>query len=155
MLFKVNHAEGEAKEFPLVENGKYEVTVTNAELKNIGQSNEQISVTFEIRSDIQQKFGGQKLFGNFPTPQANPKMQWKLQQLVTAAGFPNDMVITQWSDLTGPIVTKNLVVEVKQSEYQGKTYANVDKLFPSESPKGSADQTFNQPSPEEKLPWED
>ncbi|MED2699518.1 DUF669 domain-containing protein, partial [Bacillus thuringiensis] len=58
-MFKVDHSQ--ATEFEVIKPGEYEVTVVNYELKQAESGNNRVIVDYEIRSDVDQPFQGQKI----------------------------------------------------------------------------------------------
>ncbi|MED2699457.1 DUF669 domain-containing protein, partial [Bacillus thuringiensis] len=86
-MFTVDHSQ--AAEFEVIKPGEYEVMVVNYELKQAESGNNRVIVDYEIRSDVDQPFQGQKiLFDNFTVTE---KAMWRFQAASKAAQFPDGM----------------------------------------------------------------
>ncbi|WP_043982256.1 DUF669 domain-containing protein [Priestia megaterium] len=120
-MFKVDHSQ--ANEFVVVEPGEYEVTVINYELKKAESGNNRVVVDYEIRSDVDQAFQGQKLlYDNFTVTE---KSMWRFQAASKAAQFPDGMQFNSYKEWADAFVNKSLRVIVGEREYNGKKYPEV------------------------------
>lgn len=127
-MFKVDHSQ--ANEFVVVEPGEYEVTVINYELKKAESGNNRVVVDYEIRSDVDQAFQGQKLlYDNFTVTE---KSMWRFQAASKAAQFPDGMQFNSYKEWADAFVNKSLRVIVGEREYNGKKYPEVKGFKVSE-----------------------
>ncbi|MEJ9314796.1 DUF669 domain-containing protein [Priestia megaterium] len=127
-MFKVDHSQ--ANEFVVVEPGEYEVTVINYELKKAESGNNRVVVDYEVRSDVDQAFQGQKLlYDNFTV---TDKSMWRFQAASKAAQFPDGMQFNSYKEWADAFVNKSLRVIVGEREYNGKKYPEVKGFKVSE-----------------------
>ena len=132
MAIKLNLNKDINKEFEQITAGVYEVTVVNFEGKTVGNKNV-ISVDYEIRSDVDQEFKGQKI--RFDDFFCTENALWKIENASIAAGFTEEeATFEKYSEWAKRFVGKNLVVEVYLEEYNGKKYPRVRKYLPSAFP---------------------
>lgn len=107
-----------------IEAGEYEVTVSNFEGKQVGDKNV-ISVDYEIRDDVEQKFQGQKIrFDDFFCTEA---ALWKIENASIAAGFTQEEAeFEKYSDWAKAFLNKKLRIVVKyETANNGKDYLRV------------------------------
>ncbi|WP_406622169.1 DUF669 domain-containing protein [Bacillus sp. PPSBB_2] len=127
-MFKVDHSQ--ATEFEVIKPGEYEVTVVNFELKQAASGNNQVVVDYEIRSDVEQPFQGQKiLFDNFTV---TDKAIWRFQAASKAAQFPDGMRFGSYKEWADAFLNKSLRLVVGEREYNGKKYPQVNGFKVSE-----------------------
>ncbi|MGR3774609.1 DUF669 domain-containing protein [Bacillus paramycoides] len=127
-MFKVDHSQ--ATEFEVIKPGEYEVTVVNYELKQAESGNNRVIVDYEIRSDVEQPFQGQKiLFDNFTV---TDKAMWRFQAASKAAQFPDGMQFGSYKEWADAFLNKALRVVVGEREYNGKKYPQVNGFKVSE-----------------------
>ncbi|MGG3042588.1 DUF669 domain-containing protein [Bacillus anthracis] len=127
-MFKVDHSQ--ATEFEVIKPGEYEVTVVNYELKQAESGNNRVIVDYEIRSDVDQLFQGQKiLFDNFTVTE---KAMWRFQAASKAAQFPDGMQFSSYKEWADTFLNKPLRLVVGEREYNGKKYPQVNGFKVSE-----------------------
>ncbi|MEI4613613.1 DUF669 domain-containing protein [Bacillus cereus] len=127
-MFKVDHSQ--ATEFEVIKPGEYEVTVVNYELKQAASGNNQVVVDYEIRSDVDQPYQGQKiLFDNFTVTE---KAMWRFQAASKAAQFPDGMQFGSYKEWADTFLNKPLRLVVGEREYNGKKYPQVNGFKVSE-----------------------
>jgi len=127
-MFKVDHSQ--AVEFEVIKPGEYEVTVVNYELKQAESGNNRVIVDYEIRSDVDQPFQGQKiLFDNFTV---TDKAMWRFQAASKAAQFPDGMQFGSYKEWADTFLNKPLRLVVGEREYNGKKYPEVKGFKVSE-----------------------
>ncbi|PEA85942.1 DUF669 domain-containing protein [Bacillus thuringiensis] len=127
-MFTVDHEQ--AKGFEQVKPGAYEVTVVNYELKQAESGNNRVIVDYEIRSDVDQPFQGQKiLFDNFTV---TDKAMWRFQAASKAAQFPDGMQFSSYKEWADTFLNKPLRLVVGEREYNGKKYPEVKGFKASE-----------------------
>ncbi|EOO33941.1 hypothetical protein IIU_02681 [Bacillus cereus VD133] len=127
-MFKVDHSQ--AIEFEIIKPGEYEVTVVNYELKQAESGNNRVIVDYEIRSDVDQPFQGQKiLFDNFTV---TDKAMWRFQAASKAAQFPDGMQFSSYKEWADTFLNKPLRLVVGEREYNGKKYPQVNGFKVSE-----------------------
>ncbi|EMY5504769.1 DUF669 domain-containing protein [Bacillus cereus] len=127
-MFKVDHSQ--ATEFEVIKPGEYEVTVVNYELKQAESGNNRVIVDYEIRSDVDQPFQGQKiLFDNFTV---TDKAMWRFQAASKAAQFPDGMQFSSYKEWADTFLNKPLRLVVGEREYNGKKYPEVKGFKVSE-----------------------
>ncbi|MED1559299.1 DUF669 domain-containing protein [Bacillus paramycoides] len=127
-MFKVDHSQ--ANEFEVIKPGEYEVTVVNYELKQAESGNNRVIVDYEIRSDVDQPFQGQKIiFDNFTV---TDKAMWRFQAASKAAQFPDGMQFGSYKEWADTFLNKPLRLVVGEREYNGKKYPQVNGFKVSE-----------------------
>lgn len=127
-----------------IEAGEYEVLVSNFEGKQLGDKNV-ISVDYEIRDDVEQKFQGMKIrFDDFYCTDA---ALWKIENASIAAGFTQEEAeFEKYSDWAKAYLNKKLRVVVKLEEakdgnkYPRVKYYNKSKVAPTKAVEISDDQ---------------
>lgn len=121
-MFKIDHSQ--AKEgFTPITPGEYEVVVLNYELKKSSTDKNVVTVDYEIRSDIDQPFKGQKiLYDNFIVSE---NTMWRFQSASKAAQFPNGKEFNSFKEWAEFFLNKNLRLVVGEREYNGKKYTQV------------------------------
>lgn len=129
MAIKLNLNKEVNKEFEQVSPGEYEVRVSNFEAKTVGDKNV-ISVDYEIRGDVDQDFKGMKI--RFDDFFCTERAQWKIENASIAARFTEqEAEFEKYSEWAKAFLNKNLRVEVKLREHNGKHYPQVVKYLPS------------------------
>jgi hypothetical protein len=128
-MIKLNLNKDANKEFEQITAGDYEVTVLNFETKKVGDKNV-ISVDYEIRSDVDQEFKGQKI--RFDDFFCTERALWKIENASIAAGFTEEeATFEKYTEWAKRYVGKNLCVNVGLREHNGKYYPEVKKYMPS------------------------
>lgn len=136
-LFSVNYEA--AEQFSSVENGTYEVVVTTAEQSASKTGTDFLDIRLKIRDDFQQKFRNNLIFDKvWINKQTLQYPEWALQRYAKAVKIPEGVEINTIEQFLDIIKGKTLKVTVKnkQSEYNGKTYdnLNISKMEQSELP---------------------
>ena len=136
-LFSVNYEA--AEQFSSVENGTYEVVVATAEQSAIKSGTDFLDIRLKIRDDFQQKFRNNLIFDKvWINKQTLQYPEWALQRYAKAVKIPEGVEINTIEQFLDIIKGKTLKVTVKneQSEYNGKTYdnLNISKMEQSELP---------------------
>ncbi|QWG94663.1 DUF669 domain-containing protein [Bacillus toyonensis] len=127
-MFKVDHSQ--ATEIEVIKPGEYEVMVVNYELKKAESGNNRVIVDYEIRSDVDQPFQGQKiLFDNFTVTE---NAMWRFQAASKAAQFPDGMQFGSYKEWADTFLNKSLRLVVGEREYNGKKYPQVNGFKVSE-----------------------
>jgi hypothetical protein len=127
-MFTVDHSKGDS--FEIVKPGEYEVMVVNYELKKAESGNNRVIVDYEIRSDYEQPYQGQKiLFDNFTF---TDNAMWRFQQASKAAQLPDGKQYQSFKDWADNFLNKHLRVVVGEREYNGKKYPEVKGFKVSE-----------------------
>lgn len=130
-MIKLNLNKDANKEFEQITAGDYEVTVLNFEPKKVGDKNV-ISVDYEIRSDVDQEFKGQKI--RFDDFFCTERALWKIENASIAAGFTEaEATFEKYSEWGKRYVGKNLMVNVV---INAKGYPEVKKYMPTANPVG-------------------
>lgn len=130
-MIKLNLKKDTNKEFEQITAGDYEVTVLNFEPKKVGDKNV-ISVDYEIRSDVDQEFKGQKI--RFDDFFCTERALWKIENASIAAGFTEaEATFEKYSEWGKRYVGKNLCVNVV---INAKGYPEVKKYMPTAHPVG-------------------
>lgn len=126
-ILKINHSEasqGGSRVLP----GTYQATVSKAQVKKSSNGNPMIELTFQVRKDIEQPHGGQNVFDRLVLTE---KSMWKVQTYAKAMGLPDGMEVDTYEELATLMKDRNIEVEVGEREYEGKTYAQVNKVNPA------------------------
>ncbi len=136
-LFSVNYEA--AEQFSSVENGTYEVVVATAEQLASKSGTDFLDIRLKIRDDFQQKFRNNLIFDKvWINKQTLQYPEWALQRYAKAVKIPEGVEINTIEQFLDIIKGKTLKVTVKneQSEYNGKTYdnLNISKMEQSELP---------------------
>ena len=134
-LFSVNYEA--AEQFSSIEDGTYEVVVAQAEQSASQSGTDFLDIRLKIRDDFQQKFRNNLIFDKvWINKQTLP--EWALQRYSKAVKIPEGVEVNTIEQFLGLIIGKTLKVTVKneQSEYNGKTYdnLNIKKMEQSELP---------------------
>lgn len=136
-LFSVNYEA--AEQFSSVENGTYEVVVATAEQSASKSGTDFLDIRLKIRDDFQQKFRNNLIFDKvWINKKTLQYPEWALQRYSKAVKIPEGVEVNTIEQFLGLIIGKTLKVTVKneQSEYNGKTYdnLNIKKMEQSELP---------------------
>lgn len=126
--FQVNYEEA-SEGFGKIEDGKYEVLITQASEGATQGGSEYIDVRFTIRNDVQQKHANQIIFHKiWKSKETGQYVMGMVQQLAKYAQLPNGQQYATIQDFFNALLGRPLVVEVKneESEYNGKTYENLN-----------------------------
>lgn len=126
-LFSVNYEA--ADQFSSIEDGIYEVFVSYAEQSASQSGTDFLDIRLKIRDDFTQKFRNNLIFDKvWINKQTLQYPEWALQRYAKAVGLPEKMDIQTIEQFIGLIKGKTLKVTVKneQSEYNGKTYDNLN-----------------------------
>ena len=148
-LFSVNYEA--AEQFSSVENGTYEVVVATAEQSASKSGTDFLDIRLKIRDDFQQKFRNNLVFDKvWINKQTLQYPEWALQRYAKAVKIPEGVEINTIEQFLDIIKGKTLkvTVENEQSEYNGKTYdnLNIKKMEQSELPPYSGAVT-SEPAP--------
>ena len=135
-LFSVNYEA--AEQFSSIEDGTYEVVV-QAEQAASQSGTDFLDIRLKIRDDFQQKFRNNLIFDKvWINKQTLQYPEWALQRYAKAIKIPEGVEVNTIEQFLGLITGKTLKVTVKneQSEYNGKTYdnLNIKKMEQSELP---------------------
>ena len=133
-LFSVNYEA--AEQFSSVENGTYEVVVATAEQSASKSGTDFLDIRLKIRDDFQQKFRNNLIFDKvWINKETLQYPEWAYSKAVK---IPEGVEVNTIEQFLGLIIGKTLKVTVKneQSEYNGKTYdnLNIKKMEQSELP---------------------
>ena len=136
-LFSVNYEA--AEQFSSIEDGTYEVVVVQAEQAASQSGTDFLDIRLKIRDDFQQKFRNNLIFDKvWINKQTLQYPEWALQRYAKAIKIPEGVEVNTIEQFLGLIIGKKLKVTVKneQSEYNGKTYDNLNtkKMEQSELP---------------------
>lgn len=136
-LFSVNYEA--AEQFSSIEDGTYEVVVAQAEQAASQSGTDFLDIRLKIRDDFQQKFRNNLIFDKvWINKKTLQYPEWALQRYAKAIKIPEGVEINTIEQFLGLITGKTLKVTVKneQSEYNGKTYdnLNIKKMEQSELP---------------------
>ena len=136
-LFSVNYEA--AEQFSSIEDGTYEVVVAQAEQAASQSGTDFLDIRLKIRDDFQQKFRNNLIFDKvWINKKTLQYPEWALQRYAKAIKIPEGFEINTIEQFLGLITGKTLKVTVKneQSEYNGKTYdnLNIKKMEQSELP---------------------
>lgn len=136
-LFSVNYEA--AEQFSSIEDGTYEVVVAQAEQSASQSGTDYLDIRLKIRDDFQQKFRNNLIFDKvWINKQTLQYPEWALQRYAKAIKIPEGVEINTIEQFLGLITGKTLKVTVKneQSEYNSKTYdnLNIKKMEQSELP---------------------
>ena len=148
-LFSVNYEA--AEQFSSVENGTYEVVVATAKQSASKSGTDFLDIRLKIRDDFQQKFRNNLIFDKvWINKQTLQYPEWALQRYAKAVKIPEGVEINTIEQFLDIIKGKTLKVTVKneQSEYNGKTYdnLNISKMEQSELPPYAA-AVSSEPAP--------
>lgn len=136
-LFSVNYEA--AEQFSSIEDGTYEVVVAQAEQAASQSGTDFLDIRLKIRDDFQQKFRNNLIFDKvWINKQTLQYPEWALQRYAKAIKIPEGVEVNTIEQFLELITGKTLKVTVKneQSEYNGKTYdnLNIKKMEQSELP---------------------
>lgn len=136
-IFSVNYEA--AEQFASIEDGTYEVVVSHAEFNASKGGTDYMDIRLKIREDFQQKFRNNLIFDKiWINKETLQYPEWALQRYAKAVKLPENMDIQSYEQFLDLIKGKTLRVEVKneQSEYNGKTYdnLNIKKMEQSDLP---------------------
>lgn len=132
-----------AEQFAAIENGTYEVYVSQAEQSATQSGTDFLDIRLKIRDDYQQKFRNNLIFDKVYVNKSTLQYpEWVLQMYCKAAKIPEKtdiQTIEQFLDLIKGKSMK-VTVENETSEWNGKVYENlrVKKREQSELPPYSA-----------------
>ena len=151
-LFSVNYEA--AEQFSSIEDGTYEVVVAQAEQSASQSGTDFLDIRLKIRDDFQQKFRNNLIFDKvWINKQTLQYPEWSLQRYAKAVKIPEGVEVNTIEQFLEIIKGKTLKVTVKneQSEYNGKTYdnLNIKKMEQSELPAYSR-AVSSEPAPAEK-----
>nr|DAU16357.1 MAG TPA: Protein of unknown function (DUF669) [Caudoviricetes sp.] len=143
-LFSVNYEA--AEQFSSIEDGTYEVVVAQAEQSASQSGTDFLDIRLKIRDDFQQKFRNNLIFDKvWINKQTLQYPEWALQRYAKAVKIPEGVEVNTIEQFLEIIKGKTLKVTVKneQSEYNGKTYdnLNIKKMEQSELPSYSGTVT--------------
>lgn len=136
-LFSVNYEA--AEQFASITDGTYEVFVSQAEQNASKNGTDFLDIRLKIRDDFQQKFRNNLIFDKvWINKQTLTYPEWALQRYAKAVKIPEGVEINTIEQFLDLLKGKTLKVTVKneQSEYNGKTYdnLNIKKFEQSELP---------------------
>lgn len=126
-LFSVNYEA--ADQFSSIEDGIYEVFVSYAEQSASQSGTDFLDIRLKIRDDFTQKFRNNLIFDKvWINKQTLQYPEWALQRYAKAVGIPENVEVQSIEHFLELIKGKTLKVTVKneQSEYNGKTYDNLN-----------------------------
>ncbi|HHT7829666.1 TPA: DUF669 domain-containing protein [Streptococcus suis] len=136
-LFTVNYEA--AEQFSSIEDGTYEVFISHVEQSASKGGADFLDIRLKIREDFQQKFRNNLIFDKiWINKETLQYPEFALQRYAKAVKLPENIEIQTVEQFLNLIKGKNLKVTVKneQSEYNGKTYdnLNIKKYEQSELP---------------------
>ncbi|HEL2527556.1 TPA: DUF669 domain-containing protein [Streptococcus suis] len=136
-LFTVNYEA--AEQFSSIEDGTYEVFISHVEQSASKGGTDFLDIRLKIREDFQQKFRNNLIFDKIWINKKTLQYpEFALQRYAKAVKLPENIEIQTVEQFLNLIKGKNLKVTVKneQSEYNGKTYdnLNIKKYEQSELP---------------------
>lgn len=114
-FFKFDESQASTS-FELVEEGKYEATILNAEAGKTQAGKDKLQVDFEIRSDVPQNHQGAKILYNTFTFEHEVSVRI-VNSLIKACGFPNGHPFGSAQDMANQLINKHLKITVKHEEY--------------------------------------
>lgn len=126
-LFSVNYEA--ADQFSSIEDGTYEVFVSYAEQSASQGGTDFLDIRLKVRDDFTQKFRNNLIFDKvWINKQTLQYPEWALQRYAKAVGIPENVEVQSIEHFLELIKGKTLKVTVKneQSEYNGKTYDNLN-----------------------------
>lgn len=145
-LFSVNYEA--AEQFSSIEDGTYEVVVSYAEQDASKSGTDYLDIRLKIRDDFNQKFRNNLIFDKvWINKETLQYPEWALQRYAKAVKLPEGIEVNTIEQFLNLIKGKTLKVTVKneQSEYNGKTYdnLNIKKFEQSELPayQGTVEET--------------
>lgn len=122
-ILKINHSE--ASGGGNVTPGTYQAEVNKAQVKQSSNGNPMIELTFKIRKDIEQPFGGRNVFDRLVLTEAS---MWKVQLYAKAMGLPDGLEVDTYEELADIMTGRKVEIETGEREHNGKTYAQVNKV---------------------------
>lgn len=125
-IFSVNYEA--AEQFAAIEDGTYEVYVTQAEQSATQNGTDFLDIRLKIRDDFQQKFRNNLIFDKIYVNKSTLEYPiWVLQMYCKAAKVPENTDIQTIEQFLDLIKGKSMKVTVKNetSEWNGKTYENL------------------------------
>lgn len=117
MSFFKFDAENASTSFELVAEGKYEVTIINAEAGLTQVGDDKLTVDFEIRSDVPQNHQGAKVLYNMFTFKHEVAVKI-VNSFILACGFEHGHNFTSPQDMAQQLLGKNLKITVKHEQYE-------------------------------------
>lgn len=138
--------------------GEYEVMIGKVAESVTPWGKEYISIPMEIRRDVQQPYGGGKIYHNI-NKSRNPNTMdleiggyyfWRVMQLCEAVGIPSGTNFESLEDILRKISGKPVRVTLAHKKLDnGKTYENIRAVKPTQFPDISAAPVYAAPEPEE------
>lgn len=125
-ILKINH--NEASEGGNVKPGVYQAEVSKAQVKQSSNGNPMIELTFKIRKDVEQPHGGRNVFDRLVLTEGS---MWKVQSYAKALGLPDGLEVETYEELATYLKDRKAEITVGEREYEGKTYAQVNKIEPA------------------------
>ncbi|WP_170240479.1 DUF669 domain-containing protein [Streptococcus hyovaginalis] len=126
-MFTIDYSK--AQEFASIKDGTYEVTIDKAAQDATKGGADFLNIQFRIRKDFQQDFQNNIIFHRIFAKKEDGKYPaGAIMTLAKAAGIPDGTQYKDLDDYLGQLLGKCLKVTVKneKSEYQGKTYENLN-----------------------------
>lgn len=125
-ILKINH--NEASGGGNVTPGTYQAEVSKAQVKKSSNGNPMIELTFKIRKDVEQPHGGRIVFDRLVLTEDS---MWKVQLYAKALGLPDGLEVETYEELATYLKDRKAEITVGEREYNGKTYAQVNKVEPA------------------------
>lgn len=126
-MFTIDYSK--AQEFASIKDGTYEVSIDKAAQDATKGGADFLNIQFRIRKDFQQDFQNNIIFHRIFAKKEDGKYPaGAIMTLAKAAGIPDGTQYKDLDDYLGQLLGKCLKVTVKneKSEYQGKTYENLN-----------------------------
>ncbi|MDY4510757.1 DUF669 domain-containing protein [Streptococcus hyovaginalis] len=126
-MFTIDYSK--AQEFASIKDGTYEVSIDKAAQDATKGGADFLNIQFRIRKEFQQDFQNNIIFHRIFAKKEDGKYPaGAIMTLAKAAGIPDGTQYKDLDDYLGQLLGKCLKVTVKneKSEYQGKTYENLN-----------------------------
>lgn len=126
-IIKINHSEASEGGKQLTP-GTYQAEVKSASVKQSSTGNPMIELQFAVRKDIEQPHGGSVVYDRLVLTE---NAMWKVQTYAKALGLPDGLEVDSYEELATIMKGLKAEMEVGEREYNGKTYAQVNRLNPA------------------------
>ena len=126
-MFAIDYSQ--AQEFASITDGTYETLIDKAEQDATKNGADFLNIHFRIRSDFEQEFKNNVIFHRIFAKKADGKYPvGAIMNLAKQAGIPDGTRFASLDDYLKQLVGKPVKVTVKneKSEYEGKTYDNLN-----------------------------
>lgn len=132
-MFKIDY--NETSEFELIEKGEYEVIVGQAIENSTPGGAMHLDIQLVVRNDIQQKFQNQRIFHKvFQKKDTGEYPMGFINIMAKALQIPDGKQYKNIDELLKDFKFKTARVQVGHREYNNKTYAEVNKWYPTSFP---------------------